>query len=138
MPFVRIETNQTADAATSGAIVKSVTDLVAQVKPEVERRGIAVSLHHNCVLSFGGDAAAPAVVINVTNATMPHEVTLPLTKGLTEIAKQHYGADPVRIYVFFHELKELYLVGIMGVTFAELGAGAAAPHAAPPAAPLKA
>jgi phenylpyruvate tautomerase PptA (4-oxalocrotonate tautomerase family) len=141
MPSVRVETNQSADPTTSAAIILAITDLVAKVKPEVERRGIAVTLHHGCPLGFGGDASTPAVVITLTNAQMPHEVTLPLTQGLTAITAQHYHADPARIYVFFHELGAYHLVGIMGVTFVEIVAAqkpAPSPApAAPPSAPPK-
>ncbi len=149
MPFVRIETNSSIDATASAALITEVTDLVAKVKPEVQRIGIAVVLHHGSPVAFGGDAKAPAVVITVTNATMPHEVTLPLTKGLTEISKRYYGSDPFRTYVFFQELKDLWLVGFDGVTFVELGAAAAdarnaaaaqaaaPPPATPPAPPAK-
>ena len=135
MPVVRIETNQTADVVASAAIVKEVTDLVLKVKPEVERRGIAVSLHHNCVLSFDGDATKAAVVITMTNARMPHEVTLPLTQGLTAIAKKYYGADPLRTYAFYYELTEPHLVGLAGITFVELRAAPPAPAATTPATP---
>lgn len=122
MPFVRIETNLPDQPVRSAAIILAVTDLVAKVKPEVQRRGIAVSLVHDCSLAFDANPNPPAVVVNVVNAKMPHEVTLPLTQGLTQILGESYGVSPARTYCFFHELTSTHLVGLMGVTFVELAA----------------
>jgi len=115
-----VDTNQTRTAEVVAKVVGDITDAVLIVKPEVQRAGIAVVIREGVPVAFAGDGAGPAAVVEVTNATMPHAVTLALTERLTTILGSAYSIPPTRLYVFFHEIAQPHLVGLLGKTFTEI------------------
>ncbi len=115
MPYVRIEANRRCQTAVS-ELQRQVTSLVH------ERKGDPVSMISTVVLaevpvSFGGDPAAPAAILTLTNAVMPPEITAALVPELTRILGEAFGVPPDRMYLFFHEYREAHLVGWNGKTF---------------------
>ena len=122
MPYIRLEANRRISDRTAKELTAEITDIVHEEKPEVLREGIAVVITKCRSVGFGGDAEAPAAVMTVTNAKMPHKVTLPLSKRLTAAVEKHCGIPPARFYIFFHEYLAPHLVAIRGMTFVELAA----------------
>ncbi len=111
MPFVRLETSLSPTPDVLRAIQGELRTIVHEVKgdPAVN---IAVAVHPNLALSFGG-SDKPAAIVNVQTLEMGPDITRGITARVSQLLERH-GVDPSRCYIFFHEVPAPHLVGWHG------------------------
>ena len=119
MPFVRIETNCEFSQEVINEVITQVTEKVHENKGDPKSM-ILVVVNTKVNVSFGGDYEKPAAAVQVLSREMSPEITKNLTESISDILLNKFGVPAERMYIFFQNFSELYLVGWKRKTFEEI------------------
>jgi phenylpyruvate tautomerase len=114
MPLLKIETNQTLDAAGRDSLLTKASQQVAAIlgKPE---RYVMVSLQTNPAMLFAG-SDAPLAYLELKSIGLPQSRTAELSRALADLMNAELGLPAERIYIEFADAPRT-MWGWNGATF---------------------
>ena len=116
MPFIRIETNCDFPKNIIDEAIAKFTELIHQKKGDPKSM-ILVVVNTKVNVAFGGDCEKPAAAVQLLSRQMTPEITAKLTEGISDILLDLFKIPAARMYIFFQNFTELYLVGWNRKTF---------------------
>ena len=113
MPLLKIQTNQTIDAASRQVLLSKASQTVAEFlgKPE---RYVMVTLKQAEPMLFGGDAS-PCVYLELKSIGLPEGRTGELSATLTTLMESELGVAADRVYIEFADAQR-HMWGWNGAT----------------------
>lgn len=101
MPYLKIQTNHSVDAAKAAQFIKSASRLVADGlgKPE---RYVMVALEPPLPMVFAG-SDDPTVFMELKSIGLPESKTAKLSESLCQLVNTEFGVPSDRIYIEFQD-----------------------------------
>jgi phenylpyruvate tautomerase PptA (4-oxalocrotonate tautomerase family) len=114
MPYLSIETNRTVEEASTQAIMKKASSLIAGLlgKPESY---VMISIKPETPLSFAG-TDAPAAFIRLKSIGLSKDRCVEFSEKICDFIDQELGVPNNRVFIEFKDL-ERNLFGWNGKTF---------------------
>ena len=99
MPLLTIRTNISLDDKTAQTLCGQASSHVASLLAKPESY-VLISLQHNTVMSFAGDAS-PCAMLELKSLGLPEQQTAEFSESLCDFINQHTGIPTERIYIQF-------------------------------------
>ena len=114
MPYLKITTSKSIDAAAKHNLLKAASKMVASElgKPE---QYMMVSVESPVAMLFAG-AEEPSAFLELRGIGLPESKTSRLSEGLCQMIESHLGVRKDRVYINFADVKPA-LWGWNGDTF---------------------
>lgn len=117
MPFIKVETNKTIEAAQAADTTKALSALAAELLGKPESYVLAI-FEGGKAMTFGGTDEAAAYV-TLDSIALPEDLTPDLSHAVCSFLESALDIPSDRIYIAFGDIKR-HLFGWDGKTFHSL------------------